>query len=152
MASFDTDIYTSENGTAGQSPAFGYELSKFAGGKLRYKVIQYVVDGAETTADTINLCKMKAGAVVIPSLSRVITGTGLDVNDLNIGVSGNDNKYADAMDTLDTASDIAFSGGDNHTAYTAVASGGETIIATLVAVTTSTASSTAVFLIAYVDE
>lgn len=152
MAEFNSPTFDAQTGTAGASPSSTYNLAKVDAGKLRIARINYVVDGAEATADTINLIRLKVGAVVVPSYCRVVTGTGLDINDLNIGTAANDNKYADALDTLDTASDIAFSGGDIHTAPEAVGDGGEDVIATCVALVTSTAASTAVFYIAYLDE
>lgn len=148
MSNFNTSLYTAQSGRSS-----GYPLSRDAGGKLRFLVIPYTVDGAEATGDTITLGKLKAGAKVIPALCRVISDTGFDVNDMDIGVSGNVNKYADALDTLDTVSDISFGvAGDNAYVPTAVAYGGETIIATCVALTTSTAGGKALFLIAYLDE
>jgi hypothetical protein len=153
MPNFNTSLYSAQSGSAGSSPASGYPLARDAGGKLRFLVIPYTVDGAEASGDTITLGKLKAGAKVIPSLCRVISDTGFDVSDMNVGISGNDNKYADALDTLDTASDINFGvAGDNAYVPTAVADGGETLIATLVTVVTSTAAGKALFLIAYLDE
>lgn len=153
MANFNAPLYTAQSGSAGASAANGYPLARDAGGKLRYLVIPYTVDGAEATGDTITLGKLKAGAKVIPALCRVISDTGFDVNDMDIGISGNVNKYADALDTLDTVSDISFgTAGDNAFVPTAVAEGGETLIATCVALTTSTAGGKALFLIAYLDE
>lgn len=153
MADFYSDIYDAQNGSAGSSAAVGYPLARDAGGKLRYLIIPYTVDGAEASGDIIYLGKLKAGAKVIPSLSRVISDTGFDVDDLNIGISGNTNKYADDIDTLDVASDINFGvAGDNAYAPTAVASGGETLVAELVNVVTTTAAGKVLFLIAFVDE
>ena len=148
MASFDTSLYTGQTGTAGVSPAVGRLEAKYGCPETKFVLIPYVVDGAEVSGDTINLCQLPEGAIVIPSLCRVVTGTGLDVSDMNVGISGNDNKYADAVDTLDTASDLAFSGGDNHTAPTEETAVVD-VIATLVTVVTSTAASTALFIIAY---
>jgi hypothetical protein len=146
-------MYTAQAGSAGSSAGVTIPEARDCGGKLRIIAVPYTVDGAEASADTINICKLKVGAKVIPSLCRVISGTGFDVDDMNVGISGNDNKYADDIDTLDTASDINFGvAGDNAYAPTAVAEGGETVIATLVNVVTTTAAGTVLFLIAYLDE
>lgn len=153
MPNFNTTTYTGQAGSAGSSSAVGYPLARDAGGKLRFITIPYTVDGDEATGDTITLCKLKAGAKVVPTLCRVASDTGFDVSDMDVGIAGNINKYADALDTLDTASDISFGlAGDNAYAPTAVAAGGETIIATLTTVVTSTAAGKALFLIAYLDE
>jgi len=152
MASFDSATYTGQNGTAGQSSGVGYPLARDAGGKLRYLVVPYTVDGAETTGDTINLGKLKVGAKVIPALSRVISEAAFDANDVNIGTAATANSFADALDTTNAALDQPFVGGTLQYAPTAITSGDEDIIATLVAVTTSTAGQLVLFLIAYVDE
>lgn len=152
MASFNTDTYTAQTGSAGASPSAAYPLAKNAGGKLRYLIVPYTVDGAETTGDTINLGKLKVGAKVIPSLSRVISEAAFDIDDMNIGTVSNDNAYADAMDTTNAELDQPFVGGDNRLAPADVVSGQEDVIATLVSVVTTTAGQLVLFLIAYVDE
>lgn len=153
MASFTSDLFDDQTGAAGGSPANNYPLARVAGGKLRYMVVAYTVDGAEASGDTITLCRLKAGAVVVPSLCRVISDTGFDISAMNVGISGNTNKYANALDTLDTASDISFGqAGDNAYAPAAVGSTGEDVIATLTTVVTTTAAGLVLFLIAYLDE
>ena len=152
MANFNSDRLTAQSGSAGASAALGYPLARDAGGKLRYQVIPYTVDGAEASADTITLCRLKKGAVVIPSLCRVLSQAAFDVSDMNVGISGNDNKYADAMDTTDAILDQPFVGGDNRYVPAAITDDYEDIIATLVTVVTTTAGQLVLFLIAYVDE
>jgi hypothetical protein len=155
MANFNTNLYLGQNGSAGGSLNAGanFPMARDAGGKLRYLVIPYTVDGAEASGDTITLGKLKVGAKLIPALSRVVSDTGFDVDDMDIGIAGNVNKYADDIDTLDTASDISFGvAGDNAYTPTAVESGGETIIATLVNVVTTTAAGKVLFLIGFLDE
>jgi hypothetical protein len=152
MPNFNTSLYTAQNGTPGQSANVSSPLARDAGGKLRFLVIPYTVDGAEATGDTITLGKLPVGAKVIPALSRVISDTGFDADDMDIGISGNVNKYADALDTLNTASDISFGvAGDNAYVPTAVGADGETVIATLVSVVTTTAGGLALFLIGYLE-
>lgn len=152
MPSFNSSIYTKQAGAAGGSPSAGFPLSKDVAGKLRYLIVPYTVNGAEDSADTINLGKIKRGAKVIPALSRVVSDTGFDCSAMNIGVAGNTNKYANALDTLDTASDISFGqGGD--VAYAPEAETEDvTVIATLTTVVTTTAAGKVLFLIAFVDE
>jgi len=152
MASFDAPLYTSQIGSAGQTPAVGYPPAKQSAGKMRLAIIPYTVDGAENSGDTINLCKLKEGARVITQFSRVASQAAFDVSDMNIGVAGNDNKYADAMDTTDAELDQPFIGGDNRFVPADVAEGGEIVFATLVTVVTTTAGQLVLFLIAFVDE
>ena len=152
MASFNTDIYAAQAGSAGASPSATFPLARDAGGKLRYLIVPYTVDGAEATGDTINLGKLKVGAKVIPSLCRVKSEAAFDANDVNIGTAANANSFADALDTTNAALDQPFVGGDNQYAPAVITKGDEDVIATLVAVTTSTAGQLALFLIAYVDE
>lgn len=152
MANLNTDRYGNQVGGAGASPAVTYPLSRVAGGKVRYQVIPYTVDGSEASADTITLCRLKKGAVVIPSLCRVISQAAFDVSDMNVGIASNDNKYADAMDTTDAELDQPFIGGDNRLAPAAITEDYEDLIATLVTVVTTTAGQLVLFLIAYTDE
>jgi len=153
MAEFNSALYDEQVGSSGQvSPAGSYPLAKNAAGKLRILKVPYTVIGTEASGDTINLGKLKPGAVVIPSLSRVLSGAGFDVSDMDIGVASNPNAYADAMDTTDVELDQPFTGGDNRFEPADTAVGDEAIIATLTTVVTSTAASVALFLIAYVDE
>jgi len=152
MAEFNTDTYTGQNGTAGQSSAVGYPQAKLAGGKLRYLVVPYITDGAEVTGDTINLGKLKVGAVPLPTLSRINSQAAFDCDDVNIGTTLNVNSLADALDTTNAELDQPFVGGDNRFAPVAITAGDEDIIATLVSVVTTTAGQLVLFLIAYVDE
>lgn len=155
MANFNTNTYTGQNGSAGSSTnaAALFPLARDAGGKLRFLVIPYSAGGTETTADTITLGILPVGAKVIPALCRIVSNSTFDANDVDIGVSGNVNKYADALDTLGADSDISFGvAGDNAFVPTVVASGGETLIATLVAVTSITSAGRALFLIGYLAE
>jgi hypothetical protein len=154
MANFNTDTYTGQNGSPGASANASslFPLSRDAGGKLRYLVIPYTVDGDEATGDTITLGILPTGAKVVPALCRVVSDTGFDVDDMDVGITGNVNKYADALDTLNTASDISFGvAGDNAYVPTAT-SAAETVIATLVNVVTTTAGGKALFLIGYFAE
>jgi hypothetical protein len=152
MANFNSTIYAKQLGSAGASPSSTYPLAKDTAGKLRFLVVPYTVDGAEASGDTITLGRIKIGAKVIPSLSRVVSDTGFDVSDMDIGISGNINKYADALDTLDTASDINFGvAGDSAYAPTAETATVD-VIATLTTVVTSTAGGKVLFLIAFLDE
>lgn len=152
MSNFNSPIYTKQVGSAGGSPSAGFPLAKDVAGKLRYLIVPYVVDGAEASGDTITLGKIKVGAKVIPALSRVVSDTGFDISDMDIGIAGNINKYADALDTLDTSSDISFGiAGDSARAPVAETAD-VAVIATLTTVVTTTEGGLALFLIAYVDE
>lgn len=152
MASFDTPLYTSETGSAGSSAAAAYPLAKRSAGKIRYKVIPYTVDGAETSADTINLGKLKVGAQVIPQLCKVSSQAAFDVDDLDIGTAANADAFADGIDTTNAAADTLFTGGDDHYDPQSIVAGDEDIIATLNNVVTTTAGQLVLFLIAFVDE
>ncbi len=152
MANFNSPIYIKQAGSAGGSPSAGYPLAKDAAGKLRYLVVPYTVDGAEATGDTITLGKLKIGAKVIPALSRVISDTGFDVSDMDIGISGNINKYADALDTLDTSSDISFGIAGDSARVPVAETASVDVIATLTTVVTTTAGGLVLFLIAFLDE
>ena len=153
MASFNSPLFGKQTGASGGSAASNYPLARVAGGKLRFMVVDYVVDGAEASADTIKLCRLKPGAVVVPALCRVVSDTGFDCSAMNVGIEGNTNQYANALDTLDTASDISFGqAGDTAYAPEAVGEDGEDVIATLTTVVTTTAGGKALFLIAYLDE
>jgi len=65
MAIFHTELYEAQQ-SHGKPP-----LAKLAGGKLRYALAQYVAKGTEMAGDVIKLAQLKAGAVIVPRLSRV---------------------------------------------------------------------------------
>lgn len=114
MPNFTTDTYTNQIGAAGTSPALSYPLARTVGGKLRYILVPYTCDGAEAAADTIQICKLKAGAVVVPNLCRIISEAAFDCDDVNIGDGVNANRFADALDTTNALLDQPFVGGDEH--------------------------------------
>jgi hypothetical protein len=154
MPSFDSALYSAQVGSAGESPAFGRPGAKTAAGKMRLALIPYTVDGAEASADTINLCRLKWGAVPIPNMCKVSSEAAFDVDDMNVGTAANDNALADAIDTLNAASDVFFTGGDNHYAPAEISEDkdGADIIATLINVVTTTAGQLVLFCIVFVDE
>lgn len=152
MASFDAPLYTKQVGDRSASPSAAYPLAKVSAGKLRYAVVQYVLDGAETTGDTINLCKLKEGALPIAPLCKVLSQAAFDADDVNIGTTANPNSLADAMDLTNAETALDFTGGDDRFVPVAIAEGGEVIVMTLVSVVTTTAGQLALVLIAFLDE
>jgi hypothetical protein len=68
------------------------------GGKLHVERHEYVLTDAEAQADTIDICWLPTGAVVVPHLSAVACsgdpGTTLT---LDIGDSSNPDRFADAI-------------------------------------------------------
>lgn len=154
---FNSAKYTKQVGAAGSSASINYPLSKFVAGKLRYAVIEYALAGTEVATDIINLVRLKAGAVVIASLSILKCedpGTALT---LDIGFASNDDALLDGA-ALTTAHDLAFTKHASVTATandftpTALAAGDEVIFATVKTATTLTVGAKLLFLIAYVDE
>ncbi len=152
MANFTTTIYDNQIGAAGASPAASYPQAKNVAGKERHAIVPYTVDGAEATGDTLQIIKLKVGAIVVSHLCRVLSEAALDINNLDIGDGVNVNRYGDAMDTLNAVSNIPFTLGDEEYAPTAIAAGEEVVTATFVALTTSTAGQLALWDIAYLDE
>ena len=152
MPNFTTTLYDNQIGAAGASPAASYPDAKNVAGKERHAIVPYTVDGAEVTADTLQIIKLKVGAIVIPHLCRVLSEAAFDISDMNMGDGVNDNRYGDAMDTLDAVSNVVFTLGDEEYAPTAIAAGEEVVTATLVAVVTTTAGQLVLWDIAYLDE
>lgn len=157
MATFNSGLYGKQVGSAGASPAGTYPLAKFAAGKLRYAVALVTLAGTEAANDIINLARLKPGAVVLPSESRIICedpGTALT---LDIGFASNDDALCDGA-ALTTAHDVTFTGAPSVTAVAqqynpvALAAGDEVIFATVKVATSPTAGAKVLVLIAYLDE
>jgi hypothetical protein len=154
MASFNTTAYGQQIG-AGASPI--YPKASTANGKLRYAAIPYTLAGTEATNDTINLIRLKAGAIPLPSLSKIVCedpGTALT---LDIGFASNLDSLCDGA-ALTTAHDDFFTKLPSVTAVAAqyvpaaIAAGDEILVATIVLATVPTAGAKLLFLIAYIDE
>lgn len=158
MPSFNTPLYNAQIGTAGQTPAVSYPLAEYVAGKVRYAIVPYSLAGTEATNDLLYLVKLKIGAVVIPSLSRIVCedpGTALT---LDIGFLSNPDALCDGA-ALTTAHDVSFTLAPSVTATAAqyvpvpIASSADSVIyATIVLATVPTAGAKLLFLIAYVDE
>lgn len=154
MPTFNTTAYGKQIG-AGASPI--YPEAKLTSGKLRYAAIEYALAGTEIANDIINLIRLKAGAVVVPQLSRITCqdpGTALT---LDIGFASNDDALCDGA-ALTTAHDVSFTGAPSVTAVAAqynpapLAVGDELIFATVKTATTLTAGAKLCILLAYLDE
>ena len=152
MPNFTTDIYTNQVGAAGTSSSASYPQAKNVAGKERHAIVPYTVIGTETTADTLQIVRLKKGAIVVPHLCRVISEAAFDIDDMNVGDGVNENRFADAIDTTNAASNVVFSGGDENYAPTPLAAGEEVVTATLVSATTTTAGQLVLWDIAYLDE
>lgn len=152
MANFTTTIYDDQIGAAGDSPAASYPQAKNVSGKERHAIVPYTVDGAEASADTIQIVKLKKGAIVVPHLCRVLSEAAFDISNMDIGDGVNVNRYGDAMDTLNAVSNIPFTLGDEEYAPAPIDAGEEVVTATLVTVVTTTADQRVLWDIAYLDE
>lgn len=157
MPTFNSTRYTSQVGSAGGSPSSGYPLAKFSAGKERIAVVPYTLVGTEAANDIINLIRLKAGAVVIPSECRIVCedpGTALTID---VGFASNDDALCDGA-ALTTAHDVSFTGAPSVTAVAAqyvpaaLAAGDEVIFATVKTATSLTAGAKLLFIIAYLDE
>lgn len=157
MPTFNSPRYASQVGSAGGSPASGYPLAKLSAGKKRIAVVPYTLAGTEAASDIINLIRLKPGAVVIPSESRIVCedpGTALTID---VGFASNDDALCDGA-ALTTAHDVTFTSAASVTATAqqyvpaALAVGDEVIFATVRTATSLTAGAKLLFLIAYLDE
>ena len=157
MATFNSTRYTGQVGTAGGSPASGYPLAKFTAGVTRTAVIPYTLVGTEAANDIINLVRLKAGAVVLPSECRIVCedpGTALTID---VGFASNDDALCDGA-ALTTAHDVTFTTAASVTAVAQqyvpapLATGDEVIFATVRTATSLTAGAKLLITIAFLDE
>ncbi len=149
MATLLTDIATKQASVLVRQRVEGSKVS----GLLRFAYARYTTTAAEVTADTINVVSLPIGARVIPHLCRVTSdGTGGTGAITKIGDAGDDDRY--------TATSIAVASAINSAVTPAalvgatsyeIASGNETVVATLTLATTLTAAKVIDFHIAYVD-
>jgi len=96
--------YVDSLGTTG-IPAVGDQLlgSKTSSGNIRFVTEKYTMDGTESNADFINICKLHKGEMVLTHLSDVVVtadiagaSTTLDIGDDD--GSGSDTRYATQLD------------------------------------------------------
>jgi membrane-bound inhibitor of C-type lysozyme len=96
MAAFSSDLYTLEVAAAAdmsQSP----NLHDY-GGPVQVISAKVTLTDATADADTINICYLPAGARVIPGLSKAQCGADPGTTlVLDIGISGDTDKYADGI-------------------------------------------------------
>lgn len=152
---FNTTAYGKQIGV-GASPV--YPQAKLTSGKLRFAAIEYALAGSETANDIINLVRLKAGAVVVPSFCRIVHQDVGDALTLDIGFASNDDALCDGAALGTNAGDVTFTGAGSVTATAQqynpanIASGDELIFATVKTATNLTAGAKLLFLIAYLDE
>ncbi len=147
MSSFNSSVYAGQQAKL----TLAWPTNQSLGACLQFATVPYALAGTEAANDTINLCTLPVGSKVIPSLSRVVCqdpGTALT---LHIGTAS-DNDSLSATLALTTAHDLAFTGGTAVAAQyvpVALASGDETIIATVAVATSLTTGAKLLFLVAY---
>lgn len=155
MATFNSTRYTASVGSAGSSPASTYPLAKYVDSPVYTAEIPYTIVGTEAADDIINLIKLHAGDVVIPSMSRIVNediGTALT---LDIGFASNDDALLDGGALGTSAGDFIFTAATSGTVtaqqYNPVvlAVGDEVIKATVKTATSLTAGAKVLFIIAY---
>lgn len=158
MPTFNSTRYASQVGAAGASPSAGYPLSEYIAGKLRFAVIPYALAGTEAANDIINIARLKVGAVVLPSYSRIVHEDIGDALTLDVGFASNDDALCDGAALGTNAGDVTFTGAGSVTATaqqyvpTTIAAGDEVIFATVKTATNIVAGKKLLFLLAYLDE
>ncbi len=154
MPTFNSTLYNQQLGV-GATPS--YPQAKLQNGKLRYMSVLYPLAGTEIANDIINLGRLKAGAIVVPSLSRIVCedpGTALTID---IGFASNDDALCDGA-ALTTAHDVSFTGAPSVTAVAAqytptpLAAGDELLFITVKTATSLTAAAKLLIEVAYIDE
>lgn len=99
MATYDSALYTQQNGTPGQSLNVNLPQYRDGGGKPRIIVVSYTALGTEVTGETINLCILPINAKVLASKCNIqataTVGTGVTVR---VGDSTAANRYAGTID------------------------------------------------------
>jgi hypothetical protein len=155
MPTFNSTRYTAQVGSAGSSGAVNYPLAKYVDSPVYTAEIPYTVVGTEAAADLINLVKLKAGDVVIPSLCRIVNEDVGDALTLDIGFASNEDAILDGGALGTNAGDFIFTAATSGTVtaqqYVPVvlAAGDEVIYATVKTATSLTAGAKVLFIIAY---
>ena len=159
MATYYTDLTDASNT---QRDAHTREDSRLAGSQLLLATATYTTNAtSETSSDFINIVELPAGAVVVPSLSRVLhedIGTELV---FDIGDASDANRYALAV-TLGTNAGVKYFIAEAATALPAAvttpytiptpaanANDDRLIVADITTATSITASQTIIFEIVY---
>lgn len=128
MATVYSDIATAQKDSARAKDRLSD--GSLLDGSLHYAVATYTFLAAPSNGDLVALCTLPENARVVPSLSSLCSDDNL-CNDINVGITGNTNKYADALD-LSSGGTVAFAGGDEASELPDKLSAEETIYAELV--------------------
>ena len=146
MATFNSDIYTTQSAATGDNRADGRLLS----GKLRVANATVTWAGTEAATDVINLVELPTGCLIDASRSFVQAenpGTALVVD---IGFASDVDALSPTPLTLSSGGKVAFDEA-GASALVSVASGDELIFATVNTATSLTADQVIRVSIAYVD-
>lgn len=148
-----TTYYTDVAGTSGQSGTLlsNRQASKVVSGVICMATATYTFTGNEVANDLIDIVKLPAGAVVLPSLSR-ITAVATVATTLTVSVGNTDGtpsatQFSGALD-VHSSEDVSLTGGAaSLVPYTLTTD--SFIQAKLATASTPTAGKTLVFRIAY---
>lgn len=152
MASFDSTQYAKQKPTRANTSRNATE--NISDGSVEFATIAYTLAGTETANDTINLCILPAGAIVVPQLSSVFSADPGTTLTLDIGTAADADAFADGI-TLSSGGRVEFTSGTAPAALTPTGltadtgSGNAVVYATVASAASLTASVVLHFLIAY---
>ena len=131
-----------------------YPQAKDANGKVRYATIEATIANLGATSDTFTLVRLKAGAKVIPGLSKIICESPGTTVTGTIGDAGSANRYLASKALGGSAQAIFWDNSPGAAAYVryTIAPGNEDIIWTSGTIGTPTTTAKIVFLVAWTDE
>jgi len=95
MATYNSIVYEAQTQPAGQAPHKA--AAAYANGKLRLAVCPYKTKGTEVAGDRINLVKLTAGCIPLPSHSRIVHRFGTPSVKVKLGAEGA-GVFADMID------------------------------------------------------
>lgn len=146
MATFNSDIYTTQSAATGDNRADGRLLS----GKLRVANATVTLAGTEAGSDVINLVELPTGCLIDASRSFVQAENPGDALVVDIGFASDVDALSPTPLTLSAGGKVAFDEA-GASALVSVASGDELIFATVNTATSLTAAQVIRVSIAYVD-
>lgn len=147
MATFKSDIYTTQSAVTGDNRADGRLLS----GKVRQAVATVTLAGTEAATDTINLVELPQGALVDPSQSFVQAenpGTALVVD---AGVPSDVDALTPTELTLSSGGKVFFDTSADEVPLYEVAAGDELVSLTVNTATSLTADAKLRVVITFID-
>jgi len=104
MATFNTELYEAQNSHG------NWPMARKANAKVRYAICEYKTTGTEVAGDRVNLCRLPAGVLPVPALSRIMHRHAAEIK-VSIGVASDPVLYGEQIRLHGSNTNVAIGSG-----------------------------------------